>query len=396
MPWSYPNDVPSSMQHFKPEIQVKAISIANAILKSGGDEGVAIATGIKRGKQMSKGGLLKVASAAVKGAFVGAAIGGIGAKLNNNSNRKYEKNKKNHNVIGGVIGGAIGGALIGKGIGEFIKAKKNYREFAKNNEEFIKNKHTQFTNSKFTNAESKFTSKENSFKYEDPFEEYKKQNKKISRERWKKDYGWDHDKQTFDPEHDFWKNKKYNDHYSTGSKSSEDWDDDFEDAFENTKSKYRKRDDDEWYQSFQKRWNSSFGGQQHHQYTPPKPPKPNRKVNLTYEHFFKKHKLNPNDFTTKKDLKKKYRQLAQQYHPDGGNGGTTKAFQSFQKRWEAVEKSPYFTKLAGLIKLAFESGAHSNLPNAWKTMGKGIGQGQRQDIPLAKGLPKVKPLNFQV
>lgn len=61
MPWSYPNDVPSSMQHFKPEIQQKAISIANAILKSGGSEGVAIATGIKKAKQMSKGGLLKVA-----------------------------------------------------------------------------------------------------------------------------------------------------------------------------------------------------------------------------------------------------------------------------------------------------------------------------------------------
>lgn len=52
MPWSYPDNIPSSMKYFKPSIQKKAISIANHVLESTGDEGVAIATGIKKAKQV--------------------------------------------------------------------------------------------------------------------------------------------------------------------------------------------------------------------------------------------------------------------------------------------------------------------------------------------------------
>ena len=53
MPWSYPDDPPDSVKHFKPSIQKKAISIANAILANGGSDGVAIATGIKKAKELA-------------------------------------------------------------------------------------------------------------------------------------------------------------------------------------------------------------------------------------------------------------------------------------------------------------------------------------------------------
>jgi uncharacterized protein YdaT len=49
MPWSdevYPN----SMKNLSPEIRVKAIHIANAVLERTGDEGKAIAIGISKAK----------------------------------------------------------------------------------------------------------------------------------------------------------------------------------------------------------------------------------------------------------------------------------------------------------------------------------------------------------
>jgi uncharacterized protein YdaT len=52
MPWGYPDNVPSSMKYLKPSIQKKAIRISNAILENGGSEGVAIATGIKKAKEL--------------------------------------------------------------------------------------------------------------------------------------------------------------------------------------------------------------------------------------------------------------------------------------------------------------------------------------------------------
>ena len=64
MPWSYPDNVPDSMKYMKPSIQKKAISIANAVLRNGGEEGTAIATGIKGAKRMhdKKGSIVKVAA----------------------------------------------------------------------------------------------------------------------------------------------------------------------------------------------------------------------------------------------------------------------------------------------------------------------------------------------
>lgn len=63
MPWTYPSDVPDSMKYLKPSIQRKAVSIANAILRNGADEGTAIATAIKNAKKHhdKKGTLVKLA-----------------------------------------------------------------------------------------------------------------------------------------------------------------------------------------------------------------------------------------------------------------------------------------------------------------------------------------------
>jgi len=62
MPWSYPDNPPDSVKHFKPSIQKKTIAIANAILRNGGDEGVAIATGIKKAKELHIKSFKKTAS----------------------------------------------------------------------------------------------------------------------------------------------------------------------------------------------------------------------------------------------------------------------------------------------------------------------------------------------
>jgi len=52
MPWSKENP-PEAVKFFKPSIQAKSIEIANAILRNGGSEGIAIATGIKKAKQLA-------------------------------------------------------------------------------------------------------------------------------------------------------------------------------------------------------------------------------------------------------------------------------------------------------------------------------------------------------
>lgn len=54
MPWSA-SDYPKAMTNLSPKERTQAISIANAILKDGGDEGMAIATGIARAKEAAKG-----------------------------------------------------------------------------------------------------------------------------------------------------------------------------------------------------------------------------------------------------------------------------------------------------------------------------------------------------
>ena len=61
MPWEYPNNVPQSARYLKPSIQRKTVAIANAILRNGGPEGVAISTGIKKAKELHKKNIEKTA-----------------------------------------------------------------------------------------------------------------------------------------------------------------------------------------------------------------------------------------------------------------------------------------------------------------------------------------------
>ena len=57
MPWDYKTNKPDSVKYLHPKIQRKAIAIANAIVREGGDDGTAIAVGIKKAK-----GLVKLAA----------------------------------------------------------------------------------------------------------------------------------------------------------------------------------------------------------------------------------------------------------------------------------------------------------------------------------------------
>jgi uncharacterized protein YdaT len=50
MPW-YNGDYPPSYKNQPKKIREKATEIANEILKESGDEGIAIATGLKRARQ---------------------------------------------------------------------------------------------------------------------------------------------------------------------------------------------------------------------------------------------------------------------------------------------------------------------------------------------------------
>jgi len=53
MPW-YNGNYPPSYQNLPTDIREKAVEIANAILEETGNEGMAIATGVKRAKEMAK------------------------------------------------------------------------------------------------------------------------------------------------------------------------------------------------------------------------------------------------------------------------------------------------------------------------------------------------------
>lgn len=50
MPW-YNGDYPPSYKHQPKYLRDKAVEIANEVLKDNGDEGIAIATGLKRARQ---------------------------------------------------------------------------------------------------------------------------------------------------------------------------------------------------------------------------------------------------------------------------------------------------------------------------------------------------------
>lgn len=53
MPWCH-GDYPPSYKNLPVRIREKAVEIANAILEESGDEGLAIATGVKRAKEWAK------------------------------------------------------------------------------------------------------------------------------------------------------------------------------------------------------------------------------------------------------------------------------------------------------------------------------------------------------
>ena len=53
MPW-YHGDYPPSYKNQPPKLREKAVEIANALLKEGADEGIAIATGLKRARECAK------------------------------------------------------------------------------------------------------------------------------------------------------------------------------------------------------------------------------------------------------------------------------------------------------------------------------------------------------
>lgn len=53
MPW-YNGDFPPSYKNLPVKLRQKAVEIANRILESGAEEGVAIATGLKQARYMTK------------------------------------------------------------------------------------------------------------------------------------------------------------------------------------------------------------------------------------------------------------------------------------------------------------------------------------------------------
>ena len=53
MPWSV-NDYPAAMNNLEPEVRNKAIEIANAMLRNGCDDGMAIRVGISRAQHLAR------------------------------------------------------------------------------------------------------------------------------------------------------------------------------------------------------------------------------------------------------------------------------------------------------------------------------------------------------
>ena len=53
MPW-YNGDYPPSYKNQPPNLRAKAVEIANEIIKETGDEGIAIATGLKKARAYMK------------------------------------------------------------------------------------------------------------------------------------------------------------------------------------------------------------------------------------------------------------------------------------------------------------------------------------------------------
>jgi hypothetical protein len=139
MPWTK-TDYPNSMKNLSPNRREKAISIANAILREGGDEGMAIATGISRSKSSS---IVKLAALSVKsktiltstlmGGLMGSRVGLAYSDLHKNKN----KSKWKPILIGAGIGAGVG---AGMGTHYYNKAPifTSHRNQANAHENFFK------------------------------------------------------------------------------------------------------------------------------------------------------------------------------------------------------------------------------------------------------------------
>jgi hypothetical protein len=149
MPWTS-SDYPNSMKNLDPKVRERAIHIANAILQEGGDEGMAIATGIKRAKM--RPGLIKSAAimstqdvdayhrahhkslpvgmgtATIGGMGLGALLGAgiVALATRGHSASAIEDGLITGGLLGTVAGGATGAmtnAIVGNS-----RLKKHYPE----------------------------------------------------------------------------------------------------------------------------------------------------------------------------------------------------------------------------------------------------------------------------
>jgi hypothetical protein len=122
MPWTT-SDYPNSMKNLSPKRREKAISIANAILREGGDEGMAIATGISRSKHSS---IIKLA---YTGTTLRLGLGTAGAIYGGQIASAIGDKKKKH-PFQTLIGAGLGGVAGAYGIPKLIQ-KINRNRWAK-------------------------------------------------------------------------------------------------------------------------------------------------------------------------------------------------------------------------------------------------------------------------
>lgn len=189
MPWSK-DDYPNSMKNLDPKIREKAIHIAEAMRKSGSPEGLAIATGIKKAKnivklaamnfkqmirpvQRNKGFVGTMASiGALSGASVGAKTayktdiyGNIEWK-NGRAVKKPGASVLKRSLIGAAVGGTIGGTVGGIKAGKFDENKKRLKNLIRKSNNFRRERSNQ--RSSFGNG---WSSKHDDF-YDDFFKKF--------------------------------------------------------------------------------------------------------------------------------------------------------------------------------------------------------------------------------
>ena len=139
MPWDYKGNKPDAIKFLHPKIQRKAIKIANAIVREGGDEGIAIATGIKKAKGLVKLAIILPIGLGMIGSQIGRRIG------------KDKKSKSRNRKIGawtGFLAGVGGQVAItkhlqkrfagGYGYAKVTKPKMDPKDFFKEHGTSIK------------------------------------------------------------------------------------------------------------------------------------------------------------------------------------------------------------------------------------------------------------------